>query len=213
MNVILLGPPGSGKGTQAQLISERFGIPQISTGDMLRTAIAEGTELGMRAQAVMESGNLVSDEVILGIVDERLKQADCANGALFDGFPRTIAQAEGLQDMGTSIDVVVELNVPDAEVVKRISGRRVHEPSGRVYHIEFSPPQETDKDDVTGEPLIQRPDDAEETVYERLAVYQRQTAPLIEFYQQSRSNYVKVEGVGTVELIFDSIESAMSSIA
>ena len=180
---------------------------------MLRTAIAEGTELGKRAQAVMESGSLVSDEVILGIVDERLKQADCANGALFDGFPRTIAQAEGLQDMGTSIDVVVELNVPDAEVVKRISGRRVHEPSGRVYHIEFSPPQETDKDDVTGEPLIQRPDDAEDTVYERLAVYQRQTAPLIEFYQQSRSNYVKVEGVGTVESIFDSIDSAMSSIA
>ena len=213
MNVILLGPPGSGKGTQAQLISERFGIPQVSTGDMLRTAIAEGTELGKRAEAVMAAGILVSDEVILGIVDERLKRADCANGALFDGFPRTIAQAEGLQDMGTSIDVVVELNVPDTEVVKRISGRRVHEPSGRVYHIEFSPPQETDKDDVTGEPLIQRPDDAEETVYERLAVYQRQTAPLIEFYQQSKSNYIKVEGVGTVESIFESIESAMSSIA
>lgn len=180
---------------------------------MLRTAIADGTELGKRAQAVMESGNLVSDEVILGIVDERLKQADCANGALFDGFPRTIAQAQGLQDMGTSIDVVIELNVPDAEVVKRISGRRVHESSGRVYHIQFSPPQEPDKDDVTGEPLIQRPDDAEDTVYERLAVYQRQTAPLIEFYQRSRSNYVKVDGVGTVDLIFGSIESAMSSTA
>ena len=180
---------------------------------MLRTAIAEGTELGKRAQAIMESGKLVSDEVILGIVDERLKQADCANGALFDGFPRTIAQAEGLQDMGTSIDIVVELNVPDAEVVKRISGRRVHEPSGRVYHIEFSPPQEPNRDDVTGEPLIQRPDDAEDTVYERLAVYQHQTAPLIEFYQRSKSKYVQVEGVGTVESIFDSIESAMSSIA
>lgn len=194
-------------------MSERFGIPQISTGDMLRTAIAEGTELGKRAQAIMAAGKLVSDEVILGIVDERLKQDDCAKGALFDGFPRTIAQAEGLQDIGTSIDVVVELKVPDGEVVKRISGRRVHEPSGRVYHIEFSPPQNADKDDITGEPLIQRPDDSEATVYERLAVYQRQTAPLIEFYEQSESNYVKVEGVGTVESIFDSIESAMSSIA
>lgn len=213
MNVILLGPPGSGKGTQAQLISERFGIPQISTGDMLRTAIAEGTELGKRAQAIMAAGKLVSDEVILGIVDERLKQDDCATGALFDGFPRTIAQAEGLQDMGTSIDVVVELQVPDGEVVNRISGRRVHEPSGRVYHIEFSPPQEADKDDVTGEPLIQRPDDSEATVYERLAVYQRQTAPLIEFYAQSESNYIRVEGVGTVESIFDSIEKAMTSLA
>lgn len=213
MNVILLGPPGSGKGTQAQLISERFGIPQISTGDMLRTAIADGTELGKRAEAIMAAGKLVSDEVILGIVDARLKQDDCTKGALFDGFPRTIAQAEGLQDMGTAIDVVVELKVPDGEVVKRISGRRVHEPSGRVYHIDFSPPQKADKDDITGEPLIQRPDDSEDTVYERLEVYQRQTAPLIKFYEQSDSNYVKVEGVGTVESIFDSIESAMTRIA
>ena len=180
---------------------------------MLRTAIADGTELGKRAEAIMAAGKLVSDEVILGIVDARLKQDDCTKGALFDGFPRTIAQAEGLQDMGTAIDVVVELKVPDGEVVKRISGRRVHEPSGRVYHIDFSPPQKADKDDITGEPLIQRPDDSEDTVYERLEVYQRQTAPLIKFYEQSDSNYVKVEGVGTVESIFDSIESAMTRIA
>lgn len=210
MNVVLLGPPGSGKGTQAQFISERFDIPQISTGDMLRTAISEGTELGKRAKVIMDSGNLVSDDVILGIVDTRLMQPDCAKGVLFDGFPRTIAQAEGLLEIGTSIDFVVELEVPDEEVVKRISGRRVHEPSGRVYHIVFNPPNEENKDDITGEPLLQRPDDAESTVYERLAVYQRQTAPLIEFYQRSSSNYVKIQGVGTVDSIFNSIESALT---
>ena len=209
MNVILLGPPGSGKGTQAQFIADRFGIPQVSTGDMLRSAIAEGTELGRKAKAIMASGELVSDDVILGIVAERLEQKDCDNGVLFDGIPRTIAQAEGLNALRIPIDHVVELLVADEEVVARISGRRVHEASGRVYHVTFNPPKEAGKDDETGEPLIQRPDDSEATVQERLAVYQKQTAPLINFYQQSDCCYHQISGIGSVESIFASIASAL----
>lgn len=211
MNVILLGPPGSGKGTQAQLISEKFEIPQVSTGDMLRTAIANRSKVGLQAQAIMESGSLVSDDVILALVDERVREPDCANGVLFDGFPRTIAQAEGLEGLGMQIHYVVELSVPDEEVVKRISGRRVHEPSGRVYHVSFNPPVKPDVDDVSGEPLVQRPDDQEATVYERLAVYQRQTAPLIDFYKDNPATYVEVTGMGAVESIFESIEAAIST--
>ena len=209
MNVILLGPPGSGKGTQAKLISERFEIPQVSTGDMLRNAIAEGTELGLKAQSVMAAGELVSDDVILGIVAERIKQPDCENGVLLDGFPRTIAQAEGLKELGLKIDFVIELEVADEEVVQRISGRRVHEASGRVYHVSFNPPKEPDKDDDTGEPLIQRPDDQEATVYERISVYKNQTEPLIRYYGDYPCSYAVIEGTGSVDAIFESIKTVL----
>lgn len=205
MKAILLGPPGAGKGTQAQFICQAHGIPQISTGDMLRGAIAADTPVGRAAKAVMDAGELVSDAVILSLVKERLARPDCAPGFLFDGFPRTIPQAEALVDAGVTIEFVVEIAVNDAEVVRRIAGRRVHEPSGRVYHVAFNPPRIEGRDDDTGEPLVQREDDREETVRERLAVYRRQTAPLIDFYRaQARASslrYVRVDGMGSVTAI------------
>ena len=205
MNIVLLGPPGAGKGTQAQFICERLNIPQVSTGDMLRSAIAAGSELGLRAKSVMDRGDLVSDDVILGIVAERLRAPDCENGCLFDGFPRTIAQADGLGEIGVEIDTVLELQLDDEAIVRRITGRRVHERSGRVYHIEFNPPNKTDIDDVTGEPLIQRPDDLESVVRDRLRVYREQTEPLIDYYHDSPAKYVEVQGSGSVESIRDAI--------
>ena len=201
MRLILLGPPGSGKGTQAQFICKKLGIPQISTGDMLRNAIARGTELGLKAQAVMDRGDLVSDELILGLIGERLENPDCEGGCLFDGFPRTIPQAEGLKDLGVRIDAVVELQVPDEIIVQRASGRRVHEPSGRVYNVYTNPPKVDGLDDVSGEPLVQRDDDKEETVRNRLQVYRNQTEPLIEFYKALEMLYAEIDGSDTVESI------------
>jgi adenylate kinase len=207
MRVILLGPPGAGKGTQAAAITETFGIPQISTGDMLRAAVASGSELGLKAKSVMDSGSLVSDDLIIDLVKQRIQEADCAKGFLFDGFPRTIPQAQALVDAGIDIDKVLEIRVPSEEIVARMSGRRVHSASGRVYHIQYNPPKQEGLDDVTGEPLNQREDDKEETVRHRLQVYADQTAPLINFYQSleksaaSAPEYVSVEGVGAVDEI------------
>ncbi|MCZ6657200.1 MAG: adenylate kinase [Gammaproteobacteria bacterium] len=202
MRVILLGPPGAGKGTQAQFICDAFSIPQISTGNMLRTAVAAGTELGQRVRGVLDSGALVSDEIIIDLVKERITQDDCANGFLFDGFPRTIPQAQALQAAGVPIDAVVEISVPDEEIIKRLSGRRMHPGSGRVYHVIFNPPKVDDVDDESGEPLIQRIDDKEATVKERLSVYHQQTRPLVEFYQNFSNTeslrYVTVDGLGDV---------------
>ncbi|HEY9135507.1 MAG TPA: adenylate kinase [Pseudomonadales bacterium] len=211
MRIILLGPPGAGKGTQAQFIMEKFGIPQISTGDMLRAAVKAETPLGLEVKKVMDSGGLVSDDIIIALVKERILEADCANGFLFDGFPRTIPQAEALASQGVEIDYVVQIAVDDSEIISRLSGRRVHEASGRVYHVDFNPPKEADKDDLTGEALIQRKDDAEDTVRSRLEVYHQQTEPLVSFYQnlsQQAPNgvkYVRIEGVGSVESIRDNI--------
>ncbi|BCX89191.1 adenylate kinase [Methylomarinovum tepidoasis] len=209
MKIMLLGAPGSGKGTQAQFICERYGIPQISTGDMLRAAVREGTELGRKAKAIMDAGELVPDDIILKLIAARISQPDCANGFLLDGFPRTIAQAEGLEKMEVQLDWVIEIDVPDEEIVKRLSGRRVHPASGRVYHLLYNPPKEDCKDDVTGEPLIQRDDDKEETVRKRLEVYHRQTAPLVDFYRQrsaeGKVKFATVPGIGTVEEIRDRI--------
>ncbi len=185
MRVILLGAPGAGKGTQAQFIKEKFGIPQISTGDMLRSAIKEGTELGVKAKEVIDAGQLVSDDIIIGLVKERLQAPDCNKGALFDGFPRTIPQAYALKEAGIVIDYVVEINVEDDEIVKRLGGRRVHPASGRIYHEIYNPPKETGKDDETGEALVQRDDDVEATVRNRLKVYHDQTAPLLDYYNGS----------------------------
>jgi len=206
MNIILLGPPGAGKGTQAQFICERFGIPQISTGDMLRAAVKAGTELGKKAQSIMASGGLVSDDIIVGLVKERIQQPDCKDGFLFDGFPRTIPQAQALIDEGVNIDKVIEIAVEDEEIIARLSGRRVHEASGRVYHIEHNPPKQDGVDDVSGEPLIQREDDREETIRNRLDVYHNQTEPLVAFYQSYAKNspetapeYASVSGVGSLE--------------
>ena len=182
MRLILLGPPGAGKGTQANVIKERFGIPQISTGDMLRAAVKAGTPLGLAAKQVMDAGKLVSDDIIVALVKERLKARDCANGYLFDGFPRTIPQAEAMKAAGVPIDFVLEIDVPDEEIVARMGGRRVHPASGRTYHVKFNPPKVEGKDDLTGEPLVQRADDAEETVRHRLQVYHAQTRPLIAYY-------------------------------
>src|SRR6476661_5400569 len=182
MRLILLGAPGAGKGTQANFIKEKFNIPQISTGDMLRAAIKAGTELGMAAKKVMDAGGLVSDDLIIGLVKDRLKDSDCDNGYLFDGFPRTIAQADAMKDAGIKIDYVLEIDVPDELIVERMSGRRSHQPSGRVYHVKFNPPKVEGKDDVTGEPLVQRDDDQEETVKKRLQVYSDQTRPLVDYY-------------------------------
>lgn len=205
MRLILLGPPGAGKGTQARFICEACGIPQISTGDMLRAAIAAGTPLGQMAQSIMAAGELVSDDVVIGLVKERLAQPDCEAGFLFDGFPRTIPQAQALLEAGVDIDRVIEMQVDDDEVVRRITGRRVHEPSGRVYHVLFNPPRIPDTDDETGEPLAQRGDDREETVRDRLEVYRRQTEPLVRFYTElSRTGpvaYRAVSGVGDVDTV------------
>ena len=209
MRVILLGGPGAGKGTQANYIKERYNIPQISTGDMLRAHVKAGTELGVAAKKIMDEGGLVSDDIIMGMVKERITQDDCANGYLFDGFPRTIPQAEALKEAGVAVDAVVEIDVPDEEIIKRMSGRRVHVASGRTYHVVFNPPKEEGKDDVTGEDLIQRDDDKEETVKARLKVYHDQTEPLIDFYSKeadaSNLKYVKINGIGKVDEIRDQI--------
>ena len=216
MKVILLGGPGAGKGTQANFIKEKYNIPQISTGDMLRAAVKAGTEMGIAAKKVMDAGGLVSDEIILGLVKERTAEADCANGFLFDGFPRTLAQAESLKTQGVDIDAVVEIAVDDAEIVRRMSGRRVHVASGRTYHVVFNPPKVEGKDDETGEDLIQRADDAEETVLKRLEVYHAQTAPLIGYYsawaasgEANAPRYIRIEGVGSVDSIRDNIFAAL----
>ncbi|MEM8843968.1 MAG: adenylate kinase [Pseudomonadota bacterium] len=216
MRAILLGGPGAGKGTQANYIKERYSIPQISTGDMLRAAVKEGTPLGLEAKKVMESGGLVSDDIILGLVKERIQQDDCANGFLFDGFPRTLAQAEALKTQGVNIDYVVEIDVDDEEIIKRMGGRRVHLESGRTYHVIYNPPKVEGKDDETGEDLIQREDDQEETVRERLRVYHEQTAPLINYYsswadssEAAAPSYVRVEGIGKVDEIRDNIFTAL----
>lgn len=205
MKIILLGPPGAGKGTQAQFICDEFSIPQISTGDMLRSAVSAGTTLGKKVKAVMDSGALVSDDIIIDLVKERIAADDCRNGFLFDGFPRTIVQAEALMEAGVEIDCVLEISVPDQEIIRRMSGRRVHPGSGRTYHVEYNPPTVTGKDNETGEPLIQREDDKEETVKERLQVYRNQTQPLIGFYSSKsdgdKLRYVTVNGLGNVEEI------------
>ena len=212
MKLILLGAPGAGKGTQANYIKDKYNIPQISTGDMLRAAVKAGTPLGIEAKKIMDAGGLVSDEIIMGLIKERLTQADCAKGYLFDGFPRTIPQAETMKKLGINVDYVVEVDVPDSEIVKRMSGRRVHVASGRTYHVVFNPPKVAGKDDATGEDLIQRADDAEETVLKRLEVYHSQTKPLVNFYNQWAASgaagapkYVKVAGVGKVDAIRDDI--------
>lgn len=209
MRLILLGPPGAGKGTQAQFICEALGIPQISTGDMLRAAVAAESELGLRVKKVMDEGSLVSDEIIIALVKERIEQDDCANGFLFDGFPRTIVQAQALVDENVDLDAVVEIQVPDEEIVSRLAGRRVHPGSGRVYHIKFNPPVQEGKDDETGEDLIQRDDDSESTVRDRLKVYHDQTHPLVEFYssraEQKLLRYIGVSGVGSVDTIKETI--------
>ena len=215
MRVILLGAPGAGKGTQAQFIMEEFGIPQISTGNMLRAAIKNGTELGKKVKEVMDSGSLVSDEIIIALVKERIAEADCVAGFLFDGFPRTIPQAEALRDAGVDIDHVIEIAVEDEEIVQRMGGRRVHPGSGRTYHVVYNPPKVEGKDDVTGEDLIQRQDDAEETVRHRLGVYHEQTAPLVNFYQSidAETRYTRVEGVGSVEDIRTRVIEALKPVA
>ncbi|GHD69480.1 adenylate kinase [Jeongeupia chitinilytica] len=217
MKLILLGAPGAGKGTQANYIKEKFGIPQISTGDMLRAAVKAGTPLGLEAKAIMDAGGLVRDDIIIGLVKERIAEADCANGFLFDGFPRTIPQAEAMREAGVDIDYVVEIAVPDEAIVERMAGRRVHPASGRSYHVKFNPPKVEGKDDVTGEDLIQRDDDHEETVKKRLAVYHEQTAVLVGFYGQLAASgdvkapkYVKVDGIGAVETIRDNIFKALA---
>jgi len=215
MRVILLGAPGAGKGTQASFITKKFGIPQISTGDMLRAAVKAGTPLGLVAKSIMDSGGLVSDDLIIALVKERIAQPDCAKGFLFDGFPRTIPQAEELVTAGVELDYVVEIAVADEEIVKRIAGRRVHEASGRVYHTEFSPPKVAGKDDETGDDLIQRKDDTEETVRHRLSVYHSQTEPLVKFYQQlsaakGKPKYSRIEGLGSVEDITGKVLAALS---
>ena len=217
MRLILLGPPGAGKGTQATFIKEKFQIPQISTGDMLRAAVKAGTPLGMAAKTVLDAGGLVSDDIIIGLVKDRLKQADCAHGYLFDGFPRTVPQADAMKEAGVTIDYVLEIDVPDAAIVERMSGRRVHAASGRTYHVKFNPPKVAGKDDVTGEDLIQREDDKEETVTRRLSVYHEQTEILVGYYNDwaksgapGAPQYRKIAGVGPVESIRDLAFSALS---
>ena len=208
MRLILLGPPGAGKGTQANFIKEKFGIPQISTGDMLRAAVKAGTPLGLEAKKVMDAGGLVSDDIIIGLVKDRLQQDDCKSGYMFDGFPRTLPQADAMKDAGVAIDFVLEIDVPDAEIVERMSGRRAHLASGRTYHVKYNPPKVEGKDDVTGEDLVQRDDDKEETVKKRLDVYHSQTKPLVEYYSKwaasgdARAPKVrKISGLGAVDAI------------
>ncbi|MFJ3059172.1 adenylate kinase [Herbaspirillum sp. NPDC087042] len=217
MRLILLGAPGAGKGTQATFIKEKFNIPQISTGDMLRAAVAAGTELGIAAKKVMDAGGLVSDDIIIGLVKDRLQQADCANGYLFDGFPRTTRQADAMKEAGVAIDYVLEIDVPDSAIVERMSGRRVHPGSGRTYHVKFNPPKVEGKDDATGEALIQRDDDKEETVKKRLTVYHDQTEVLLGYYgkwaesgQPGAPKYRKIAGVGPVEEIRDRAFAALA---
>ena len=216
MRIILLGGPGAGKGTQAGFIKERFSIPQISTGDMLRAHVKQGTELGKAAKKIMDEGGLVSDDIIMGMVKERIKEADCANGYLFDGFPRTLAQADALKDAGVFVDAVVEIDVPDEEIIKRMSGRRVHLSSGRTYHVLYNPPKEEGKDNETGEPLIQRDDDQEDTVKARLKVYHDQTEPLIAYYSKwadkggaDSPKYIKIQGIGSVDDIRGQVIGAL----
>jgi adenylate kinase len=218
MRLILLGAPGAGKGTQATFICKRFGIPQISTGDMLRAAVKAGTPLGVEAKKVMDAGGLVSDDIIIGLVKERITQPDCAGGFLFDGFPRTIPQADAMKSAGVHLDTVLEIDVPDAAIVERMSGRRVHMASGRSYHVKFNPPKLAGHDDVTGEPLIQREDDKEETVKKRLDVYQRQTRPLVDYYGQwaatgdaAAPRYAKVSGTGSVDEITSRVMEALGA--
>ncbi|MDG6778645.1 adenylate kinase [Thiomicrorhabdus sp. zzn3] len=214
MKFILLGAPGAGKGTQAQFLTKEFNIPQISTGDMLRAAIKEGTELGKKAKEFMDAGKLVTDEIIIGLVKERIAQSDCANGFLLDGFPRTVPQADALKAAGVAIDAVVEIDVPDEEIVKRMSGRRAHLPSGRTYHIVYNPPKVEGKDDETGEDLVQRDDDKPEVVKDRLKVYHDQTAPLIDYYTQEAADndalkYIKVDGTQSIADVEKEILSAL----
>jgi adenylate kinase len=217
MRLILLGPPGAGKGTQSTFLTSHFGIPQISTGDMLRAAVKAGTPLGVAAKKVMDSGALVSDDIIIGLVKERLKAPDCARGYLFDGFPRTIPQAEAMRDAGVAIEYVLEIDVPAEDIIERMSGRRAHLASGRTYHVKFNPPRVEGKDDVTGEPLVQRDDDREETVRKRLEVYQAQTRPLVDFYGRWAASgaagaprYRKISGQGRVEEIRDRAIATLS---
>ena len=216
MRVILLGAPGAGKGTQATFIKEKFNIPQISTGDMLRAAVKAGTQLGLEAKSYMDSGGLVPDAVIIGLVSERIKEADCANGFLFDGFPRTIPQAEAMKAAGVDIDYVVEIDVPDEAIVERMSGRRSHPASGRTYHVKFNPPKVAGKDDITGEDLVQRDDDKEETVLKRLEVYHSQTKPLVNYYvswaktgDAKAPKHLFIPGLGEVNAIRDQIFAAL----
>jgi adenylate kinase len=211
MRLILLGPPGAGKGTQANFIKEKFAIPQISTGDMLRAAVKAGTPLGVAAKKVMDAGQLVSDDIIIGLVRERLKDADCAKGYLFDGFPRTIPQAEAMKNAGVRIDYVIEIDVPDDDIVGRMTGRRVHPASGRTYHVKFNPPKVAGKDDVTGEALVQRDDDREETVKKRLDVYRSQTRPLVDYYSgQPQVKYRRISGLGPVDEVTRRVFAALT---
>ena len=217
MRLILLGGPGAGKGTQATFLTEKFGIPQISTGDMLRAAVKAGTPLGLEAKKIMDKGGLISDDIITGLVKDRVAQSDCENGYLLDGFPRTIPQADAMRELSIDVDFVVEISVDDNAIIKRMSGRRAHLASGRTYHVIYNPPKQEGIDDVTGEELVQREDDKEETVKKRLSIYHDQTEPLIEYYQTysqsdepSAPKYVKIEGVGSVEDIRESIFSALS---
>jgi adenylate kinase len=217
MRLILLGAPGAGKGTQANYIKEKYNIPQISTGDMLRAAIKAGTELGLAAKKVMDAGQLVSDEIIIGLVKARLQETDCANGYLFDGFPRTIAQADAMKESGVQVDYVLEIDVPDELIVERMCGRRSHPASGRVYHVKFNPPKVDELDDITGEPLVQRDDDKPETVSKRLAVYHNQTEVLLGYYNKwaqsglpGAPKYRKISGVGPVEQVRDAAFAALS---
>ena len=218
MRLILLGGPGAGKGTQAAFVTAHFSIPQISTGDMLRAAVAAGTALGREAKTVMDTGGLVSDDLILGLVKERIVEPDCVNGFLFDGFPRTIAQAEALREQGVGIDFVIEIAVDDSEIVRRMSGRRVHLASGRTYHVEFNPPKNAGKDDLTGEDLTQREDDQEDTVSKRLVIYHEQTEPLISYYRAwqgegdaAAPKFIRIDGIGDVERVRDDILAALAT--
>ena len=217
MRIILLGAPGAGKGTQAQFITEKYSIPQISTGDMLRAAVKAGTPLGIEAKKVMDAGELISDEIIIGLVKERVAESDCANGYLLDGFPRTIPQADAMKENNINVDYVVEIDVDDNEIVQRMAGRRMHMASGRTYHIQYNPPKVEGKDDQTGEDLVQRDDDKEETVKQRLGVYHEQTKPLIDYYsgwadsgEEKSPSYVKVAGVGSLEDIKNNIFKALA---
>lgn len=218
MRLILLGPPGAGKGTQAAFITEKFGIPQISTGDMLRAAVKAQTPLGIEAKKVMDAGGLVSDEIIIGLVRDRLQQPDCRNGYLFDGFPRTIPQADALKQANVALDYVVEIVVPEENIIERMSGRRVHPASGRSYHVKFNPPKTPDTDDITGDPLVQRDDDKEETVRHRLNVYRDQTSPLVDYYSRWAKSgdpqapaYRQLSGLGSVEEIRERVFKALSA--